>query len=197
MLGLLTVQPFTELLNHFLFSRWPNVRYLGHGHLYVGRIVIAAGMIQGGLGFAYAAKIDREMPMRPGPYPRGVHITYGVLAGVLFVVYAAIIIWKQGFQNLRRMSETGVEEQIAEAERQGPLQFRIEEHPHSVVRATVRRASEVVQEKKRSASEGAVAPEVQVANHSSSALGEPAVSPTPRAPSRMSSVKKIFKSEAL
>lgn len=192
---MLTLQPFQEVLNHLLHRKYPPIKYIGYAHIYVGRVLIAAGMIQGGLGFAYSAKIDREVPMRLGPYPLGVHVTYGVLAGVIAVLYLAAVVWKET-QSVRRMSESSLQA-MAEAGLEGPMKEQLEERPFSVVRANVRRASEVVQEKKRSASEGAMAPEVPVPNHSSSALGEPAVSPTPRAPSRMSSVKKIFKSEAL
>lgn len=189
---MLTLQPIQELLNHCLHKKHPKIEYIGYVHIYVGRVLVAAGMIQGGLGFAYAAKIDREMPMRPGPYPLGVHVTYGVLAGVVAVLYLAAVVWKS-MQDVRRMSE-GSLQAMAEAGLEGPMKYRLEERPFSLVKADIRRASEVAQETKRSNSEGGIAPDVL---EPSSALGEPAVSPTPRAPSRMSSVKKIFKSEAL
>lgn len=191
-LGLLTIQPFTELLNHFLFRQYPKIRYVGYGHIWVGRFLIAAGLIQGGLGFAYAAKVDREIPNRRGPYPLGVHVTYGVLAGLVLAAYTAIIVWKQT-QNLRRMSESSLQE-TAEARIEGPLRYRVEERPLSVVRADIRRASESVQSPTiKSDSETAVASETPTA---SSALGESGGS-LQRAPTRMSSVKRIFKSDAL
>ena len=191
-LGLLTIQPIHELLNHFLWKKHPKIVYIGYVHIYVGRMLIAAGMIQGGLGFAYAAKVDREQPMRKGPYPLGVHITYGVLAGVVMLAYIGAIVWKST-QDVRRMSESSVQ-QMEEAGLEGPMTYRVEERPLSVVRASVRRASEVVQETgDRSNSESAVVSETPLG---SSALGESGESPR-GAPSRMSSVKRIFKSDAL
>lgn len=208
-LGLLTIQPFTELLNHFLYSRYPRVIYIGYVHIAVGRVLIAAGLIQGGLGFAYSAKIDREMPMRPGPWPLGVHVAYGVVAGIVGVAYAACVVWKQ-MVNMRRMDEGSL---VEEGGGDGDVMMhRLEEHALSDVRATVRKASEsapgvgnsgggpVAGSTAATAGGGALS---LVASGSdqvsvSSALGESSPSPGPNPlPARMSSIKKIFKSDAL
>lgn len=199
-LGFLTIQPFTELLNHFLYSRYPRIMYIGYVHIAVGRVLVAAGLIHGGLGFAYSAKLDRELPNRPGPYPVGVHVAYGVLAGLIGAAYTAVVVRKQR-QNMRRMSHSSTAEDGG-GDVGGGMMVRLEEHALSDVRATVRKASETAQETGSesaggmgAASPAAAASDTQV---SSSALGESVVSPNPKlTPARMSSIKKIFKSDAL
>jgi hypothetical protein len=204
-LGFLTIQPFTELLNHFLFTRYPKIVYIGYIHIYVGRLLIAAGLIHGGLGFAYSAKLDKDpmLPNRPGPYPKAVHVLYGVMAGLVVTAYTSIMVWKQR-QNMRRMSQSSVAEEGGNG---GTMMIRLEEHALSDVRASVRKASEGAQgtadAATGAASSGAVVSRALTpvaatsdSQVSSTALGEQSPGPKP-APARMSSIKKIFKSDAL
>ncbi|KEF61379.1 uncharacterized protein A1O9_02945 [Exophiala aquamarina CBS 119918] len=84
--ALMAVQPVTELLNHYLFERYPNVRYVGYVHLWLGRFLLAAGIVNGGLGFHFAESI-------PGPkWPQWPKVAYGAIATLVVVIYVAIII---------------------------------------------------------------------------------------------------------
>jgi hypothetical protein len=82
----MALQPLTELLNHYLFDRYPNIRYVGYEHVWLGRVLLTAGIVNGGLGFHFAESI-------PGPkWPQWPKIAYGALATLIFVIYVAIII---------------------------------------------------------------------------------------------------------
>lgn len=207
LLGLLTIQPFTQLINYFLFRRWPNIRYIGYIHLYTGRLIIMGGMIHGGLGFTYAAKLDRELPMRKGPWPRVVPIMYGIVAGLVAIAYIYINGWHAQKENVRRMSESSDVEHGQEASVIRSHAVRLESARFSDVRASIKRASESAQgggndpeKAAAAAAAGASSPPAVPAVPASDALGPPPAAVTQATPatlSRMSSVKRIFKSDAL
>lgn len=90
LLGCLFIQPMTELLNAKFYQRYPKVIFLAHVHIWFGRLLLTAGIIQGGLGFAFSASL---------PYatvdwaPR---IVYGVLAVVVWILYVSFaIVWPE------------------------------------------------------------------------------------------------------
>jgi hypothetical protein len=102
-LVLLSWQPVTEILNHYLFPKYgEKVIGLGHAHIWIGRIVITLGMIQGGLGFVFADTI----PYQP-VWPVAPKIVYGLLAGIVWITYFAICGVMQQMKDVRRrQSET-------------------------------------------------------------------------------------------
>lgn len=204
LLALLTIQPFTELINYFLYRRWPRIRYIGYIHIWTGRTILLGGMVHGGLGFAYSAKLDREMPMRKGPWPKVVPIMYGIIASLVAIAYAATITWTQ-IRNVRRMSDTSHLD-AGDAVENG-LAIRLEEHTFSQVRASIKGASDKRASESVPSGEAAEAPQspkgtvatpVEGSTSSSGALGQaPRSTTSAAAPSRMSSIKRVFRSDAL
>ncbi|PIB01261.1 hypothetical protein CB0940_00125 [Cercospora beticola] len=81
LLGLLFFQPFFGLLHHFLFRKHLRRTLWSYLHLWLGRIVVTLGIINGGLGL----RLARRMPFnRPS---NGAIIGYGVAAGVMWLLY--------------------------------------------------------------------------------------------------------------
>ncbi|SMQ52532.1 unnamed protein product [Zymoseptoria tritici ST99CH_3D7] len=79
--GLLFVQPITGLVHHRLFKRTNARSASSWVHLTTGRSIIILGLINGGLGLQLAGQ------------SRAVYIAYGVVAGVVGLVYLAAIIF--------------------------------------------------------------------------------------------------------
>jgi hypothetical protein len=74
---LLLIQPFLGYMHHAAFKRTQTRTAWSHGHIWLGRIIITLGIINGGLGFLLAANTSY------GP------IAYGVVAGVFWLAYVA------------------------------------------------------------------------------------------------------------
>lgn len=81
---LLCIQPATELLNHNLYKRYPRVIYAAHVHLWLGRSLLIAGAIQGGLGFLFAAEFKKAVVEQ---WPR---VGYAVVAGIMWTFYIVV-----------------------------------------------------------------------------------------------------------
>jgi hypothetical protein len=106
---LMALQPLTELLNHYLFERYPRVRYVGYVHVWLGRLLLTLGIINGGLGFHFADSI-------PGPqWPRWPKIAYGAIATMTWIIYVAIIIVWTKFNDTEAVDEVGDEEAVPRA----------------------------------------------------------------------------------
>ncbi|QIW98407.1 hypothetical protein AMS68_003925 [Peltaster fructicola] len=80
---LLLFQPVLGLLHHFMFKKHSRRTVWSYGHIWLGRIGITLGMINGGLGLRLAQKLQVFAPST------GAIIAYGVIAGVMWVVYVA------------------------------------------------------------------------------------------------------------
>lgn len=92
--------PITQILNHFLYSKHPSARYLGVIHLWLGRILITLGMINGGLGFAFADTIPYQPVWSIAP-----KIVYAIVAGIVWITYFAFCgVWEQ-VKYVRKMSQ--------------------------------------------------------------------------------------------
>lgn len=103
-LVLMALQPITELLNHYFHERYPRIIYLGHVHVWLGRILITVGIVNGGLGFRFADTI-------PCPrWPQWPKIVYGAVATSIWIVYVAIIIVWDKFNQSEAQAEIGDEE---------------------------------------------------------------------------------------
>ena len=98
-LFLLSLQPITEILNHFLFNRYPKAIYLAHFHIWAGRVAITLGMINGGLGFAFADTIPYQPVWSVAP-----KIAYGIIAGLVWIAYFAFCGVVQQVRAVRKMS---------------------------------------------------------------------------------------------
>jgi hypothetical protein len=176
LLGFLTIQPFTELANHFLNHKYPRIYLIGHVHIWSGRLIMLVGMIHGGMGFKYSKKLDGELPMRKGPWPRVVPVLYGTIAGVVAVAYVATL----RYVELRNRKRDALE---ADTVSEGPDMEQ--QRPFVEVRSIARKASQATQGR---GAEGLAQPDVM-----------DGVKTKPKSPSplRMSSVKRIFRSDAL
>lgn len=77
---LLAFQPILGLLHHRYFKRYSRRTFWSYGHIWLGRIAITLGIINGGLGLQLANNT------------RNGEIAYGVVAALVWLVYIAAII---------------------------------------------------------------------------------------------------------
>ncbi|KAF2247128.1 hypothetical protein BU26DRAFT_342374 [Trematosphaeria pertusa] len=84
---LLFFQPILGLMHHYQFKKYSRRTLWSYGHLWLGRIVITLGMINGGLGMLLATDTGYFVPSR------GQKIAYGVVAGIMWLLwmFSAII----------------------------------------------------------------------------------------------------------
>jgi len=73
------LQPVLGYMHHYAFVKERRRTFWSYGHLWLGRLLITLGMINGGLGFLLALNTTT------GP------IVYGVFAGIFWVLYVASI----------------------------------------------------------------------------------------------------------
>ncbi|KAK7559724.1 integral membrane protein [Phyllosticta citricarpa] len=73
---LLFFQPIFGWLHHVLFKKYGGRTFWSHLHLWLGRILITLGVINGGLGLKLAGNTQKKYT-----------VTYGVIAGIIWVVY--------------------------------------------------------------------------------------------------------------
>jgi len=78
---LLAFQPILGFLHHMLFKKYKRRTFWSYGHLWLGRIIITLGIINGGLGFLLADNT------KTGP------IVYGIVAGIIWIVYVAAAVY--------------------------------------------------------------------------------------------------------
>ena len=88
-------QPIFGLLHHSFFKKHQKRTAISHVHIWVGRVAIVLGMINGGLGIELAG--DVEM---------GYKIAYGVVAGVMGVVYLGAIVYGE----MKRRKDGGLKQ---------------------------------------------------------------------------------------
>ncbi|KAM3418809.1 hypothetical protein BST61_g4777 [Cercospora zeina] len=81
LLGLLFFQPFFGLVHHFKFKKHLRRTLWSYLHLWIGRIVVTLGIINGGLGLRLARRMPFERPSD------GAIIGYGVAAGFMWLLY--------------------------------------------------------------------------------------------------------------
>lgn len=95
---LLIFQPFLGFAHHLMFKKHSRRVIWSYGHIWLGRFIITLGIINGGLGLQYA----KRTPFGPS---KGAIIAYGVLAGLVWLVYAASAVY--GEMKRRRNSAKG------------------------------------------------------------------------------------------
>ena len=91
LVALFLIQPFLGTLHHHLNKANKPKALLRYGHIWLGRILIILGMIEGGLGLWLAANS-----------PGGEKV-YGALAGIIGVSYIALLV----FWYFKKDSDTG------------------------------------------------------------------------------------------
>jgi hypothetical protein len=80
--ALFIIQPFIGLAHHLLYKRTGGRTSVSHVHIWLGRSVLICGAINGGLGLQLAAN------------NRGGEIAWGVVAGVVALVYTLAVVVK-------------------------------------------------------------------------------------------------------
>ncbi|KAL5115486.1 hypothetical protein ACEQ8H_006627 [Pleosporales sp. CAS-2024a] len=100
-LVLLFFQPILGYLHHVQYKRYSRRTVWSYGHLWLGRIVIPLGMINGGLGMLLAAEAPAFLSFAPS---RGQIAAYGVVAGIMWVLWMAAAV----FGERRRRRNLGV-----------------------------------------------------------------------------------------
>ncbi|TVY24032.1 hypothetical protein LHYA1_G008450, partial [Lachnellula hyalina] len=81
--ALFLLQPFLGLAHHFLYQKHSSRTPVSHIHIWYGRILMILAVINGGLGLKLADNT------------RSGEIVYGVLAGVVAVVYVVIVVLRR------------------------------------------------------------------------------------------------------
>ena len=82
----IVVQPLLKL--HWFHSAVPRVAVFMHIPLWLGRVALMLGIIDGGLGLRLSGTLR-------GPHwPEGWKIAYGVIGGIVWVVYVGVcVVW--------------------------------------------------------------------------------------------------------
>jgi hypothetical protein len=85
---LLFFQPIMGYIHHLKYKKYQRRTIWSYGHLWLGRIGITLGMINGGLGLLLA--YDAPLGFAPS---RGQVIAYGVVAGIMWLLWvtAAVV----------------------------------------------------------------------------------------------------------
>ncbi|EMC94910.1 hypothetical protein BAUCODRAFT_518299 [Baudoinia panamericana UAMH 10762] len=95
----LLFQPFLGFAHHFMFKKHSRRVVWSYGHIWLGRIAITLGIINGGLGLQLAQRTRAFAPSQ------GVIIGYAVAAGIVWLIYVASAIY--GEVKRRRSSAKG------------------------------------------------------------------------------------------
>lgn len=80
--ALVVFQPVGGLLHHFAFKKTGGRTAWSFGHIFIGRIAVILGIINGGFGLQLA-----------GNAPMGAVIAYGVVGGIFGLAYIASIVF--------------------------------------------------------------------------------------------------------
>ena len=91
LLVVLVLQPISGFLHHRLFKKYNSRTLWSYVHLWHGRVAILLGIINGGLGIQLA-----------GDASQGAKIAYGVIAGLVGVVYIACAIYGAIYGEMKR-----------------------------------------------------------------------------------------------
>ena len=91
----LFLQPFLGLIHHFIYRKSQRRTLWAHAHIWWGRALIILGVINGGLGLQLSANTVKG------------EIAYGVIAGVVFLIYITVIFISWLRSRGRGATETG------------------------------------------------------------------------------------------
>ena len=80
-------QPFLGFLHHIMFKKHSRRVVWSYGHIWLGRIIITLGIINGGLGLRWAKMTRFAAPSN------GAVIAYAVIAAIMWLVYVASAIY--------------------------------------------------------------------------------------------------------
>lgn len=98
LLVLIFFQPVLGFVHHLMFKRHSRRTFWSYGHLWLGRIIITLGIINGGLGLRFAQRFPLAPPTN------GYIIGYSVAAGIMWLLYVLSVI--VGERRRRGVKET-------------------------------------------------------------------------------------------
>ena len=99
--ALLCFQPFLGLIHHFAFKKYTRRTFWSYTHLWLGRIVITLGIINGGLGLQLSTRIGRFAPHK------STVIGYSIAAALMWLIWVAAAIY--GERKRKRIQKDVVE----------------------------------------------------------------------------------------
>lgn len=82
MLIVVVVQAIGGVMHHINYKKYQKRTAISHAHIWIGRIIITLGMVNGGLGFELA-----------GEEGVGELVAYGVVAGFIWLAWMSIDVW--------------------------------------------------------------------------------------------------------
>lgn len=94
-ISLLFFQPILGLIHHVIFRRSERRTLVCIAHIWFGRALILLGVINGGLGLQLSDNTVKG------------EIAYGVIAGVLFLLYVTIVVVADIRGRKGKLGETG------------------------------------------------------------------------------------------
>ncbi|KAI9719820.1 MAG: hypothetical protein M1812_003309 [Candelaria pacifica] len=81
-IGLLVLQPILAIIHHQIYKREHKRTVWIYGHIWYGRILLILGAINGGLGLQLSGNTVKG------------EIAYGVIVGVMFVLWFAVVLFR-------------------------------------------------------------------------------------------------------
>lgn len=111
LLVLLFLQPFLGLLHHVMFKKHSRRVVWSYGHIWLGRIAITLGIINGGLGLRLARITGMGAPSD------GQMVAYGVVGGVMWLAYVGAAVYGE----VRRGRQSSWASPPASKERDGDV----------------------------------------------------------------------------
>ena len=110
---LVLFQPALGLVQHLRFRKAGKRTIFGHVHQWLGRILILLGIINGGLGLRVSGEIGSEN------VPRWSVIAYGVIAGVVGLLYVAVVFGLRAVGKPRSTSKEETKDRNGNADTNG------------------------------------------------------------------------------
>jgi hypothetical protein len=103
---LLFFQPILGFIHHLKFKKYSRRTVWSYGHLWLGRILITLGMINGGLGLLLAS----DAPVSTGFAPtQGQIIAYGVIAAIIWLLWVSAAVYGERKRKISRKADVNKE----------------------------------------------------------------------------------------
>lgn len=105
---LLAFQPILGLLHHSYFKKYSRRTFWSYGHLWLGRIIITLGIINGGLGLNLADNTTSGK------------IAYAVVAAIMFAAFVAASVYGEIKRARRKPTPPSYTERVASSNETSP-----------------------------------------------------------------------------
>jgi hypothetical protein len=103
---LLFFQPILGFIHHLKFRKYSRRTVWSYGHLWLGRILITLGMINGGLGLLLAS----DAPASTGFAPtRAQIIAYSIIAGIMWLLWVSAAVYGERKRKISRKAAVNKE----------------------------------------------------------------------------------------